>query len=615
MLTSANSVIEQDNSDALSIGDIPFDDLEAEEENGLGSDKENLPPSRKKGGNPKKIHQLSKKALKGVHRQGELLKRTAQIAPPTAGTTITNTNGDLKSFLTNYYKKETQKNKENCNTIKGRGTKEAISYLNKKPWAKLLTKDEINRIANQKPNPSFDSDKSFSNSDSLQPIVVIKTEQCGRSDATKRIIKQGIISQKPVKNSIEQLNCTLQAKITEQSTQAWRIRKEAFRRKTNDILEKEKQFTIEDERQLTEEEEDTKSELGHEDDLLQGLCFDIGKEKRGKEEKLPDDLLLELYSKKSQGTEIPSEGGEEVSETNEGDNDEQLDDLIEEALKEVEPLNDEITNEGVLLLEKKERQQKSITGFLNGGNNSVAFDLPLFVAQNEGEQKIKRKKRENDQEFKYKNYFLDEEAQLSEGEDDGSKKKRSKLLDSDEVVDEAEIERELRASKFIVENEDEEEEDMAGQALATHAMLQRKADMEAIKKLTDRFNIDSEVEDNLSEDQVAKDEEDHHEHQHDIWAGKILTSDLRYSSHGEQLTEEDEEEEQDFIGEDYKEREDPIEEVDFAHTKSNALDDLLKISSDYTARAKRSKQLVLPTGKSFLPDLLKMRFSNPDKNQ
>ena len=154
---------------------------------------------------------------------------------------------------------------------------------------------------------------------------------------------------------------------------------------------------------------------------------------------------------------------------------------------------------------------------------------------------------------------------------------------------------------------------MAEQILATHTMLQRKADMEAIKKLTDKFNIDSENEDDFGEDRIEEDEDNHYEHSHDVWAGKTLTSDLLYSSHGEQQTEEDEE--KDFIKEDYKEREDPIEEVDFAHTKSNALDDLLKISSDYTARVKRPKKFVLPTTKSFLPDLLKMKFSNPENNQ
>ena len=450
MLTSANSLIDRDNDDALSIDDIPFDELEAEEDLGLRSDKENIPPGRKKDDKPKKKHQPSKKELKEAHRQGELLKRTAQVAPPTSEITAASSNGNLKSFLSNYYKKETPKNKENSNNIKGKGIKETIAYLSKKPWAKLLNKNELDRIANQKPNLSFDSDKSYSNPDPSQPIVVIKTEQCGRSDATKRIIKQGIVSQKPVKNSIDQLNRTLQAKIEEQSTQSWRLRKESFRRKNKNDSKKEKQLTNEDEYQLTEEEEETKIEHPQ-DDLLKDLCFDTREEKKQEEmEELPKDLLLDLYSKKTQGNKDngSSSGEEKISEggENEKDNETQLDDLIEEALREEEPSKEEIMDEEARLLETKQKQQKSIMGFLNGGNNAE-LDLPLFVDQKveepvpleKNQQKVKRK---NDRGFKYKNYFLDEEAQLSEDGQEESKKKRTKILDSDDIVDEAEIERE-----------------------------------------------------------------------------------------------------------------------------------------------------------------------------
>jgi hypothetical protein len=236
----------------------------------------------------------------------------------------------------------------------------------------------------------------------------------------------------------------------------------------------------------------------------------------------------------------------------------------------------------------------------------------LFVTEKEEEPESQRKrptdkKKKAKDEFKYKNFFLDEEAQLSDDDFEGeSKRKRSKVLDSDEIVDEAEIERELKASKFIIDNnsEAEDEEDLT---LATHAMLQRKADMEAIKRLADKFNVESEPE---NEEDLDAENDDGAEPQFskDPWAGRILTSDLRYS-HGEQLTEE-EEEYDDLPNNSYFDQEEPVEEGEFAHTKSNALSDLLKISSDYTVKARQPKKITLPSSKSVLPDSLKTKFSN-----
>jgi hypothetical protein len=237
MLASANSIATEPEEDILSIEDIPFDELEAEEEeNGDDSAKENIPPGKKSKFDTKKGQKLSKKTLKEVHRQSELLKRTAPIAPPKTESSFSNTNLGLNSFLNNYHKRELRKIKDSKSS-NGRKLLEPAAILDKKPWAKLLTKDQLDRISGQKPNLSFDSERTTAHS-SEQPIIIIKTDQCSRSDATKRIIKQGIVSTKPVKNSIEQLNRSLQAKISEQSTEAWKLRKESFRRKTHDELKK-----------------------------------------------------------------------------------------------------------------------------------------------------------------------------------------------------------------------------------------------------------------------------------------------------------------------------------------------------------------------------------------
>ena len=514
------------------------------------ANKENLPPIA----SVLKKKRLSKQGLKKALIESEKLKRSAVVAAPVSA----KSNASLSSVAAFM-----QKQKSAAETIELRKTKtnRKSEDVRDKPWARKLSKEELEKIMSCKPKLSHDSDLAAAAGSS---VMIIKTQQCGRSDASKERMKAGILP-RPTKNSLLELNRKLETKIREQSTEAWRERLTQMKRPSKAVAEEDEQVTEE------EEELEPSRKPDKQQDFVDGL------------------LVREDSSAPDEPSSPSSENGEEDLAA-----EDMLDSLLNEATQGIETPMD-VEQENVL-----QRQQKSIMGFLSKDAIPMPDDSLFPSKQPEAAEPVEEK--ETKRKTKLASYFFDEEAHTDDDDDsegDGQqhkkkKKKRSKH-DDDESIDEAEIERELRESKFLVDEADGE--DNEDQIRATHSRLQLEADRANIEKLTRKFQIDSESE--YYEEEEGNDQ--HTAPNESIWAGKILSSDPRIDD--DQLT--------DATSEESIVRSEPEIEEDLQSSlrteHRTALDDLLKLSSvmdlpDNARKDRKPARSLLPTSRTLVPE-------------
>lgn len=514
----------------------------------IEANKENLPPLLPSNIIQKK--RLGKQALRKALIESEKLKRSTVIAPP-----VHSPSNSLSSVSAYLQKQKT------AQTVKSAKKSFAVVDIRSKPWAKHISQEELDRILAKMPRLSHDDAiKGDQSTKKDQGMVVIKTLQCGRSDASKERIKAGILP-KPTRNSLLELNRKLETKIKEQSSEAWKERVKQLQRP-----KKSKDEDAEEMEQVTDEEEG---------ELMPKLD----------RQEIAQELLMPTEEALSTCDEIDREEENRAEEL--------LDTLLDEATQNVES--------------DVQRQQKSIMGFLY--KDAPISDIPLFYQEpntetEEHENKLgkvtdlelKRKK-------KIKTYFFDEEAQTddssSSGNDEreGKKKKKRRKDSDDESIDEAEIERELKASKFLVDEVDEEQN--GDQIRATHTKLQLEADRAQIEKLAKKFNLSSE-----SEYEQEKDASELEDVKESIWAGKIVSSDPRMSE--DQLT--DSMSEESIVRSELEIDEDDRFQSSLRTEHRTALDDLLKLSSvmdlpDSSSRG-RSKPAhsLLPSSRALIRD-------------
>lgn len=546
--------------------------LESETTMQLGTEEDN-----KENINPYallKKKRLSKQSLKKALIESEKLKRSTLIAPPTSS--VSNSLSSVSAFL------QREKNSSSSSSAKNNEKKKG-GDIRSKPWAKHLSPAELERILATKPRLSHDKQVD-SKADS--GVIIIKTQQCGRSDASKERIKAGILP-KPIKNNLLELNRKLEGKIKEQSTDAWRERLANLKRPS-----KAKPIEDEEEQQVTDEDEA---------DLMP---------KPDKNE-IAEELLMRTEEAPSTCDEQLSTSNDELTNDEQEDNNEdEEENLLNDLLNEATTLNLDSSTQN-LDSEKHstlaQRQQKSITGFLSKDAAPVS-NIPLFFEPTKDDEVMSEKEvdlKELKRKTKIKSFFFDEEAHTDDsesGDDDDSnpnkknKKNKKKRYDDDESIDEAEIERELKASKFLVDEADADQNE--DQIRATHTRLQLEADRAHIEKLTRKFNLSEESE--YYEEEDGADDQVIGNKASSIWAGRIDSSDAHVDE--DQLT--------DCMSEESLVRSEPeIEEEVQSSLRTEhrtALDDLLKLSSvmdvpEHKSKKQKTGRPLLPTSRTLIP--------------